>query len=1797
MGTMEIRPAIFQAPTVPRLVPHIGGGASSDRVQLTRTAETLTTRGVAFRRHKKFLFFTLKSWKEATPSDVARLVSKGRTVQVSTNGAWTDVCSPHDLSLLDAFHGSGVPTSLPHGVLAQTLLGMERAAVHMEDDKGNPLGAYGAYKALAEEKRPMKIDDPKGRGQLVRSEEDARFVGFLSGQADPATLASPAVAASVKLLDDRQLDLRGTLLEMYNQLRAAPPTDGFEASKNQVALGKTDVATLNDPKRFQAWLSDREAELGATQAAMGKRALEAWTLLRQDGDGRPFAERLDALDTIFKRNPRNAAALYQAVLESGAPLPEAGRDAGALLDVLGGRFESRAPSLFAQMQARAATDRPGFVRRVGAVLPVFETLLPLLEEGRHDEALQTLIGADDNKVDKILRIAGHVHGWTSEGTWKVSSNADGTLHIADNTSGQYANNTEASLTSAAFPVPPDSRLQFAVQYGLEQNYDYVDVEISPDGSRWDRLKRYTGRGSSSETLDLSPHGGQTVQLRFHLHSDGSNTDSGIRIDRPVLESVGTEVRLGQHLNGNLADYLLGHGDETTLDVLARLSEKLDDAYGAAAVLSLLSGDLGAADLAERIDALCAVVREMGHHDALSAWPAVMASRSGSLSERVERLRAARALTLATAREPKASSVVDLYRKLDAAATPAAQATRMVDLAGQARAFQTEGTWAEVAFEGGRAWTDSPNGNYADNIDHSVTSAPLSLMGLSNAKLACKVKHDLEQSYDNAYLEVSPADGVWERLATFTGKQAAESRQIDLSAYDGQIVRLRMRIKTDGSNSADGIYFGDLRVKADGYDASLEDHLKAPVAEQMVNAATDTKADPAIRAQRLDGLATLAEGMHSVHDACLLWPLLEKHVGNPGFDEKVSTLLDLQKAFGTAATMAAWPKLEAAGPADFRERYAMYVAARRLADTLYRHTRAQRAADIYAALARVGADRALADSLAGLATRGQPWIAEGTWGRVSAGDGVEEWQDSPNAPYADNANMSLTSQTFSLAGRKDCRLRFDAHYDFEQNYDYCAVEVSDDDKSWREVAHYTGKGEAHDIDLSRYDGRHVQVRFRVHSDGSNAADGISLRNMRIQSSGAPVTDLDDLINGPLSDELMAAATAPDVDLSLRSRNLQAVARMTDALGSTQKAALIWPLLAPFQKSDDFVERADALTALARVYGVQAAFKMWPAVTDATIGPRLLTDRVDLLRASHDVASLLYRDTTLDNAVSVYNKLAASGADKSVFDTLGALIRSAPAWKSDGVWQQVTDDRGRPGFDDSPNGQYGDNLDSSITSAPFSLSGLSACKLQFDARWALEQNYDKVFLEASENGRDWHELAQFTGQGDGAQSVDLDPYCGRSLQLRWRIHTDRSNHNDGFRAFDLRLAVVDAASGARVEAALDDAINGPLTNELLDAATDASSAAADRARSLQTVERLATHLGSVQAAASLWPVLAPHLQSREFDAIADAAAGLASRIGVAATMAVLPVLQNEGTGSLAQRVQVYDGAHALAQASVSPSRVVDASLDVYRKLAAVGANGDIGKALVSAGDRSQAWTAEGTWGRERLGNGAVAWSDSPQAKYLDNTDASLTSSAFHVGDAATLTFVEQHVTEATYDFCALEISRDGKKWDELARYTGTGSATSQRVDLSAYKDADVQIRFRMHSDGSNVGDGISIWDIKLNQAAKSVPLEDLTGLAALQNYLSVAADTRVPVEERAANLQTLHGLPPGWSSRVMACHAKNPDVPLSQLLMRVMEGIPLGSDLESSLARALMPSRKEGKVELREEEVVVGGIRVKRRAEGA
>ncbi|MEI7980684.1 MAG: T9SS type A sorting domain-containing protein, partial [Bacteroidota bacterium] len=131
-------------------------------------------------------------------------------------------------------------------------------------------------------------------------------------------------------------------------------------------------------------------------------------------------------------------------------------------------------------------------------------------------------------------------------------------------------------------------------------------------------------------------------------------------------------------------------------------------------------------------------------------------------------------------------------------------------------------------------TDSPNGNYQDNTNKSITlTTAVDMTTAVYGVLSFWAKWDIESGYDYTQVKISTNGGsTWTPLAgnythpgtsyqdpgnpVYDGQQLTwVLENIDLTPYLGHAIKLRFTIISDGNVTGDGFYFDDISVTTIG----------------------------------------------------------------------------------------------------------------------------------------------------------------------------------------------------------------------------------------------------------------------------------------------------------------------------------------------------------------------------------------------------------------------------------------------------------------------------------------------------------------------------------------------------------------------------------------------------------------------------------------------------------------------------------------------------------------------------------------------------------------------------------------------------------------------------------------------------------------------------------------------------------------------------------------------------------------------------------------------------------------------
>ncbi len=652
---------------------------------------------------------------------------------------------------------------------------------------------------------------------------------------------------------------------------------------------------------------------------------------------------------------------------------------------------------------------------------------------------------------------------------------------SDSPDGPYLNHQTSCLS-----LPPinlrhteGGTFKFKAQYALENNSDWVILEASPDGQNWDQLKSFTGKGDWAEhEVSLAAYRNGNVQLRFRLKSDGSNVYDGISLQamsvtaRPVFQS-----------------------ERSVLWPTPK--QPLVEAFA------------GAAAQNQPLEALQTIVAALGPGEAVRLWQALPAELESRTAELAPRLGTHAAV--AVARSGGEPATFEASRRLAAAPDDLEQVMRIHErLSKLPQASQEQvqrlvqrtcpdwtpqGGWHSTA-DG--AWSDSP-GPYKNNQNATLTTPPLDLRHFQQPVVTFRERHALENNSDWVLVEASRDGGQsWDTLKSFTGTGDWTEHKLDLASYGEGPLQLRFRLKTDGSNVAEGLDFADFRLDArptlaPGAPSQLVFSDQARAWRETLDRVLEESAGP-----RLERLDKLSEKLHPSQALSML--------ALPGEPEALS---EAALRIGTPAAQALADRLDQVGAFEVTREVARQLQQPLVLDELV-----------------AASSRATAQTVPNLLG----WTTD-TW--VRGGAGV--WSDNRSGRYRPNSNNSLAMPAVSLAGQTGAKLRFDCWWETENNSDWVRLEARRDGKEWMPLKAWTGASlgwKSEEVDLSDFGESRVELRWRLTSDGSNEGAGFRLRGARIEDSEQTFFSDRPEDLAPLHEELVSRLSSP-----LSSLNLQ------------------------------------------------------------------------------------------------------------------------------------------------------------------------------------------------------------------------------------------------------------------------------------------------------------------------------------------------------------------------------------------------------------------------------------------------------------------------------------------------------------------------------------------------------------------------------------------------------------------------------------------------------------------------------------
>lgn len=124
--------------------------------------------------------------------------------------------------------------------------------------------------------------------------------------------------------------------------------------------------------------------------------------------------------------------------------------------------------------------------------------------------------------------------------------------------------------------------------------------------------------------------------------------------------------------------------------------------------------------------------------------------------------------------------------------------------------------ATAGIDGGAAWLQSASGNYANNLNSSLTSGALDLSNNDFPELSFDQRCTTEAGYDYGRVEVSANGGGWSEVFRCDGESSWRRVRLPLPQLAGVAnARVRFRFTSDSGVSAAGWALDNVRLEAGG----------------------------------------------------------------------------------------------------------------------------------------------------------------------------------------------------------------------------------------------------------------------------------------------------------------------------------------------------------------------------------------------------------------------------------------------------------------------------------------------------------------------------------------------------------------------------------------------------------------------------------------------------------------------------------------------------------------------------------------------------------------------------------------------------------------------------------------------------------------------------------------------------------------------------------------------------------------------------------------------------------------------
>lgn len=127
-----------------------------------------------------------------------------------------------------------------------------------------------------------------------------------------------------------------------------------------------------------------------------------------------------------------------------------------------------------------------------------------------------------------------------------------------------------------------------------------------------------------------------------------------------------------------------------------------------------------------------------------------------------------------------------------------------------------------------------------------------------------------------------------------------------------------------------------------------------------------------------------------------------------------------------------------------------------------------------------------------------WESDGSWGAVSDPERGLVWWDNAAAGERRSFGMTLTSDELDLSDLLGVKFQFEFRHQILGTTDRCHLEVSTNGRLWHKLRKFEGQTDwqTAEIDLSKYHGETIFLRFHVLSGGQREGRGIEIAKPRL-----------------------------------------------------------------------------------------------------------------------------------------------------------------------------------------------------------------------------------------------------------------------------------------------------------------------------------------------------------------------------------------------------------------------------------------------------------------------------------------------------------------------------------------------------------------------------------------------------------------------------------------------------------------------------------------------------------------------------